>query len=172
MVSWAYPYIVHSFSRAFAKPVREWQTAQPRYDVNYDCLYAKCEVMERTVDLSLTKYADDLFKTLAARTLGDLRTVSRASNGGLDAALQPYGYVQNVENQVTLVSLHRKGANSGKMMLFQGEIAEFTRSLGSQVDVNISYTRELQVRLKVVANAFWSMGRVWTAKGVPWRWKR
>eukprot|EP00974_Lingulodinium_polyedra_P033967 3265838-Lingulodinium_polyedra.AAC.1 len=55
------PYVVHNFSRAFREPVAAWQMRLPRIDPQWRAMYAR-STNGALVDLSLTKYADDLLK--------------------------------------------------------------------------------------------------------------
>ena len=61
------PFMVHMFGRAFAVPVSAWQLEQRGFDDCYAALYCKCPVNNKPVDLSLTKYADDLVKMVMVK---------------------------------------------------------------------------------------------------------
>ena len=73
------PWAVYSFCQAFHRPVSRWQMSQRLNDFFYDALYAKDPVTEETVDLSLTKYADDLVKIITAGAQGSVVDLAEAA---------------------------------------------------------------------------------------------
>ena len=182
------PFAVHSFSRAFAPPVRQWQAEARTYNQNSDCLYTRCPVPAspgarlQMTDLSLTKYADDLVKLLAVNqghtSLADLATLSQNSNNSLDTKLAEAGYRQNLGKQKSIVSFRGRGAIAAKRSLRDGttsvvgEPVEYAKSLGSMIGTSGAFGKELEVRVAATKAAVYQLGAFWYQKGIPGRWRR
>ena len=68
---------------------------------------------EETVDLSLTKYADDLVKVITAGAQGsamDLAEAAWESKGRLDTELAEEGFKQNSAKEVSVLALFGVGS--------------------------------------------------------------
>ena len=106
---------VHSFPRAFQQVTGPWNLSHFYMYRQYEgggqsdhaICYARCPLTNRLVDTSLTKYADDLVKTVVGpdklshqRNLEGLIRRAEASSLSLSESLQEHSYAQNTEKLV------------------------------------------------------------------------
>ena len=170
------PFAVHSFGGAFKAPVGRWQMGQGEFDDCWEELWATCPAVPGglTVDLGITKYADDVVRTNAIRpggTLQELADKAWKSSDLLDTCLEPVGLAQNRSKQVAVVSLVGDESKRAKRMLRSGEVKlpgvprEYTRSLGAQVSAKANFHPELVERVAATRRAFHSVGKFWTMGG-------
>ena len=175
------PYVVHSFPRAFATPTRQWQMQAKNYNELHNAMLVKDPVTGLLVDLSLSKYADDLVKLLpvpAGSPVEKLAALSAASNESLDFNLKGAGFEQNIKKQKAIVFVQGPGSVKAKHSLRAGNVSlvgqpvDFARSLGGLIGPSGAFAHELGARIKAVKAAYSRLGAFWVQENVPWRWRR
>eukprot|EP00959_Pyramimonas_sp_CCMP1952_P458536 9476782-Pyramimonas_sp.AAC.1 len=129
-------FAVNTFVRTFLPPVSNWCDMQRQWDPHSTLMRARCPITRQLVDLSLTKYADDLTKKLSGHTAMIIVNKSVRSNQELDTALADCGFRQNLTKQDTLLSIRGPGAGRDLrevrdgLIEFPGKAALEIKSLG------------------------------------------
>jgi hypothetical protein len=91
------PMVVQLFGHTFKRPILFWQMAQTNWDPFATACWAKCPITQKTVDLSLTIFVDDLEKTsiVQSGTAADVIKITDLSNQALTRQLDDFGYAIN-----------------------------------------------------------------------------
>eukprot|EP00974_Lingulodinium_polyedra_P109367 10582149-Lingulodinium_polyedra.AAC.1 len=150
------PFAVHSFRHAFAQPVAQWNAAHYHFMGN-DARALFCTAPwpgGGRVDLSISKFADDLVKLVLGNCEGVKLLAERIqqSSDCLDKVLEPFGYAQNVDKLACVCSVAGSGSRADLRKLRKGEpsipgkAVGATRSLGSVVSHVCTFKAELPKR--------------------------
>ena len=191
-------YAVKSFLSAYEGPTNTWNM-QHCYDMQlndasfFHCdipfLHGQCEAWNYpVVDISLTKFADDLTKFVLANTphdATDKRTMLQLlwdpcedSLGRFDEIMAEHGFAQNREKLICIISLLGAGSRRAIAQISSGaagalpfKCALTTRSLGSLISAECRAQPEVDARVAAVRKASFRHGRIWTKSAIPWKTK-
>eukprot|EP00959_Pyramimonas_sp_CCMP1952_P462941 9484080-Pyramimonas_sp.AAC.1 len=183
------PYAVEGFGRAHEYPVEKWSETMRETMEMEDLLRVECPIGGiGEVDLSLTKYADDLTKlhiaggadiVLMDAGLSEPAAANAHSNIALDEALAEGGWAQNKDKQTTILSLVGQGSvaanqslRSSNASLFAGGVTPAMRVLGGQIHGMGAITVEVAKRISALQAAFHSLGKFWSTADVAFRLRR
>ena len=184
---------VHSFPRAFREPIHSWNYGHlPMYrhfdgsgPNDHAACYTNCPQTGKLVDTTLTKYADDLVKTIIGprhlkNDIGSLEGLFRraeASSGLLSTSLEDYSYAQNTDKLLGVFGTFGPGAHA-KMRTVQAnrttsyKLHDSVKSLGCMVDSSGSFQHERRARVDAVLKAQFQLGGRIKLSSIPYKLKR
>ena len=180
------PFAVEAFGHSFEGPIKNWNISLWRR-LGKRALNCGCECPVKIngdtvkVDMSLTKYADDVVKTMLAEkgdTVHTLMADVKAAVENLDEELEPAGYKQNKKKLVTVLALTGAGSKKGyqeikaKNVEYEGKVKTEEKSLGSIIAANCSVVPERKARVEETKKAFLVVGSLWSEPGIPWKFRR
>lgn len=164
-----------AFAEVFREPIAAWNTAQTLPD-RERLLIARCPVTNRRVDLSLTKYADDVAKEVVMPEeaierdghYDTMREMARECNESLDEYLACYGYSQNRSKQAIIPNFVGVGSNRGLRAALAGDmdgrVEAESRYLGPYLHYRQATGGERRRRIVAARKGYASMGRFWSSR--------
>eukprot|EP00959_Pyramimonas_sp_CCMP1952_P408861 8568312-Pyramimonas_sp.AAC.1 len=173
------PFIVKSFVASIRDPSEAWIARYFAEDDLDHLLNFHCELGSKECDVYVGahKFADDNLKKIIIGQVYDqerLRSKVLLCDHLLDSSLAPAGYVQNVSKKESIVAVpasHMRGA-ARLLRELGNSVEDSTRYLGPHLTANQSFTPEMLRRIQAAKKSYFSLGRFWTKKGVPMKWKR
>ena len=138
-------------------------------------------VLPDKVDLSVSKYADDVVKIIPAEEnchLASLLDRTQASMQTFNEETSKVGYAQNMDKIIRIVAFTGPGSRTEIQALAKQKrstpvnIAFRTKSLGSTISATGSASAEIAARLAAVRKAKYQSRRMWAAPGIPWKLRR
>ena len=184
---------VHSFPRAFQDITGPWnfshvymyQKYEGSGNADHAICYTMCPQTGKHVDTSLTKYADDITKTvIGPETLTDTANLegllrrAEASSLELSESLDRHSYAQNTDKLMGIIGLNGKGAHVNTRRIQSGltqasyTLQDHARSLGSLVAADGSFKFEKHARADAVKKARFQLGKRITMPTIPYRLRR
>jgi hypothetical protein len=181
-------FAVNSFLTMYEKPTTAWNLAVFSILPADDALFFTCHsplVDQRYAggmsDLGISKYADDVVKSVVApkeSNLQDLLDATSAVLSSFDEEIEPYGLGQNQKKLVSILSLAGNGSRSAIRDIATGHIKPafkctlVTKSLGAMVSHDGSSHHEVACRVRAAQKATFRRGSMWSQEHVPWRLRR
>jgi hypothetical protein len=150
--------------------------AQPSWDPQAKHCWAKCPITGKTQDLSLTGFVDDLEKTtiITTGTAKEIIEKTKASNEAMNRHIEPYGYAQNTDKETIIPVLFGPGSQKQLTQILQ--LDSRTTLVGKYLGVLHHYRQSVWPEVHRLCRAaqigYFSMGRFWTNKQIPFRNRR
>ncbi|CAK0789469.1 unnamed protein product, partial [Prorocentrum cordatum] len=133
-------------------------------------LEAKSVVTGTVLDLSLTKFAGDLYKRFASWCHDTVIKNHKASDELLDGLLEPRGFQQNISKQYTMCAFRGAGARAWTRAFFAGRLgvrgncSTVARYLGPMLHYQGGLATEVRARVAAATRGFADMGRFWKSE--------
>ena len=136
-------------------------------------LFSHCPILEESVDLSLTTFADDLVIKHLAQTAEEAQKQLEVCNESLTRCIGKNGHSQNQSKQVVVPTfVSKRESHKFWKSEAEGEIAPDARNLGGRFAYNLSNAPERAVRVLAARTAFAQLRGFWFSKGSPWKFIR
>ena len=180
-------YAVRSFLAAYDDPINQWSASRFTFMDIEDARFFHCrsptdpEDLSAAVDLSLSKYADDVVKMILGPKEAEVQEVFERCNDSMQAfneLLLPSGYKQNADKLIAILCLTGPGSRVQLNDIRKGIIkppfqcALATRSLGSMITHDASAALEVQCRITAINRAYFKRGKIWTQHSLPYKLRR